>query len=131
MRLLKSAVMVAVLAMAPCLALAADQKAPASQPKCPYLKAKQASGDQAPAGCPAEAAEGDKSCCKKADGCTKAEGCPKADGCKKADACPAKDGTCPKADSCPKTDGAKSASATDKPASGSCCKAKQPATAAK
>ncbi len=125
MRLLKSAVMVAALALTPCLTLAADQKAPASQPKCPFLKAQQA-GNQGQSGCPAKAAEGDKSCCKKADGCTK-------DAAKdsKCGACPNKD----KAACSQPADGGcckKDAQATaEKPAAGACCKKDAQTTAAK
>lgn len=112
MRLISSAVMVAVLALAPCMVLAQDQKAPASQPKCPYLKAKQAAGDSAMGCCPAKA-EGDKAACKD----------PKDAKC---DACPNKDkAACsqPAGGSACKKDGGKQAAA------GSCCKGTQQADA--
>jgi hypothetical protein len=68
MKLIKSAVIVAVFALAPFMALAEEAKAPASQPKCPYLKSKQAAGEQVQGCCPSKAAAADKSGCPMKDG---------------------------------------------------------------
>jgi hypothetical protein len=81
MNMVKTAVIVAVFVLAPCLALSQEQKAPASQPKCPYLKAQAVTGDQAKSCCPAKADAADKSGCAMNTGDKAA--CKVGDTCKK------------------------------------------------
>jgi hypothetical protein len=133
MKLVKSAVILAVFALAPFVALAEEAKAPANPSKCPYVKAQQAAGDQVQGCCPAKAAEvADKSGCCAKDGdkaaCSKdAAACSKdkAACSKDAVACNKDKAACsqPAKEGCAAKDGQQADA-------GSCCKAKQPVASA-
>lgn len=115
MRVLKTAVLVSVLLLAPVMVWAGESKAPSTQPKCPYLKA-HPDAIQAKAGCAAKAADSQpakEGCCKAAAKCKCGKECKCAEGdmtnCKCGDNC-----KCGKA-------------ATSQSADAGCCKNKKPA----